>query len=219
MNVHMKEQITYYGAAFSEAKAFVLSLHGRSQSSEIILEIAERIGLEGIHYAAPKAYQNSWYPEKFMAPLERNEPFLTYSLEVCSSIVNRWIGNGVPTEKIVLMGFSQGACLAAEYAIRNPKGYGGVLLFTGGLIGPEGTNWPLKGNFDRTPVFLGTSDVDEWVPVERVDESEAMFVQMGAKTVKRVYRGMGHLVNDEEIEAGRCILKGIIENEKTEPNN
>lgn len=209
MNVHLQEEITYYGAAFSEAKAFVLSLHGRSQSPETILEIAERIGLDGIYYAAPKAYQNSWYPEKFMAPLEKNEPFLTYSLEVCSSIVNRWIEKGVPSEKIVLLGFSQGACLAAEYSIRNPKRYGGVLLFTGGLIGPEGTNWPIKGNFDGTPVFLGTSDVDEWVPVERVDESEAMFAKLGAKTVKRVFKGMEHLVNDEEIEEARSIIRMI----------
>ncbi|TKC16408.1 alpha/beta hydrolase [Robertmurraya kyonggiensis] len=214
MNVHLQEEITYYGAAFSEAKAFVLSLHGRSQSPETILEIAERIGLEGIYYAAPKAYQNSWYPEKFMAPLEKNEPFLTYSLEVCSSIVNRWIEKGVPAEKIVLLGFSQGACLAAEYSIRTPKRYGGVLLFTGGLIGPEGTNWPIKGNFDGTPVFLGTSDVDEWVPVERVDESEAMFAKMGAKTVKLVFKGMEHLVNDEEIEAARSIIRMILEDER-----
>jgi predicted esterase len=144
-----------------------------------------------------------------MMPVEKNEPFLTYSLDLCKIKLEQWTDSGVPTEKIVLMGFSQGACLAAEFAIRNPKRYGGILLFTGGLIGPEGTNWLIQGSFEGTSVFLGTSDVDEWVPVGRVHESEAMFSKMGAKTYKRVFKGMGHLVNDEEIDVARRIIKRI----------
>ncbi|MGG0718000.1 hypothetical protein ABE096_10495 [Robertmurraya massiliosenegalensis] len=211
MNVHMQEPINYFGEVFSEAKAYVLSVHGRDQSPETMIEIAERIGLDGLHYAVPQAYQNSWYPGRFIDPLEKNEPFLSYSLDVCNSIINQWIELGVPSEKMVLMGFSQGACLVSEYAIRNPKRYGGVLIFTGGLIGPEGTDWSVKGTLDGTPVFLGTSDVDEWVPVERVHESEALFARMGAETDKRVFEGMGHLVNDEEVDAARVIIKGILE--------
>jgi phospholipase/carboxylesterase len=214
MNVHMQEQTIYHGATFSEAKAFVLSLHGRNQSPETILEVADRIGLEGVHYAAPQAFQNSWYPEGFMAPIEKNEPNLTYAVDVCKAIVEQWTEKNVPKEKVVLMGFSQGACLAAEFAIRHPQQYGGILIFTGGLIGPEGTNWPIKESFDGTSVFLGTSDVDEWIPVERVHESEAMFIQMGAKTDKRVYKGMGHLVNDEEIDAAQMMIKQILDAEK-----
>lgn len=213
MNVHMKEPTKYHGASISEAKAFVLSLHGRNQSPDIILEVADRIGLDGVHYAAPQAFQNSWYPERFMAPIEKNEPFLTYSLDVCRRQLKQWTEHGVATEKIVLMGFSQGACLAAEYAIRNPERYGGLLIFTGALIGPDGTSWPVKGSFEGTLVFLGTSDEDEWIPVERVHEMDAMLIKMGAKTDKRVYNGMGHLVNDEEIDAARSIIKGIIDAE------
>ncbi|RFU65103.1 alpha/beta hydrolase [Peribacillus glennii] len=210
MNVHMQEQTKYHGAGISEAKAFVLSLHGRNHSPDIILEIADRIGLDGVHYAAPQAFQNSWYPERFMEPIEKNEPFLTYSLEVCRRQLQQWTENGVPTEKIVLMGFSQGACLAAEYAIRNPERYGGLLIFTGALIGPEGTKWADRGSFEGTSVFLGTSDEDEWIPVERVHETEAIFIKRGAQTDKRIYKGMGHLVNDDEIDAARSLLKGII---------
>lgn len=213
MNVHMKEPTKYHGASISEAKAFVLSLHGRNQSPDIILEVADRIGLDGVHYAAPQAFQNSWYPERFMAPIEKNEPFLTYSLDVCRRQLKQWTEHGVATEKIVLMGFSQGACLAAEYAIRNPGRYGGLLIFTGALIGPDGTSWPVKGSFEGTLVFLGTSDEDEWIPVERVHEMDAMLIKMGAKTDKRVYKGKGHLVNDEEIDAARSIIKGIIDAE------
>lgn len=213
MNVHMKEQTKLHGASFSESKAFVLSLHGRNQSPETILEVADRIGHEGVHYAAPQAFQNSWYPQGFMAPIGKNEPNLTYALEVCRAIVEQWTEKGVPPEKIVLMGFSQGACLASEFAIRHPRRYGGILIFTGGLIGPESTNWPIKGSFDGTPVFLGTSDVDDWVPVERVHESAAMFIKMGAKTEKRVYKGMDHLVNDDEIEAARKMIKQILDTE------
>jgi phospholipase/carboxylesterase len=214
MNVHMKEQTELHGASFSEAKAFVLSLHGRNQSPETILKVADRIGLEGVHYAAPQAFQNSWYPQGFMAPIGKNEPDLTYALEVCRAIVEQWTEKGVPPEKIVLMGFSQGACLASEFAIRHPQRYGGILIFTGGLIGPESTNWPIKGSFDGTPVFLGTSDVDDWVPVERVHESETMFIKMGAKTDTRIYKGMNHLVNDDEIEAARIMIKQILDTEK-----
>lgn len=207
MNVHMQEPIRYFGEDFSKAKTHVLSLHGRDQSPETMIEIAKRIALDRVHYAVPKAFQNSWYPGRFMDPLEKNEPFLSYALDVCSSIIDQWIKQGVPSERIVLMGFSQGACLVSEYAIRNPKRYGGVLIFTGGLIGPEGTEWSAKGKFNGTPVFLGTSDVDEWVPIERVHESEAIFAKLGAKTDKRIYQGMGHLVNDEEIAAARIIMK------------
>jgi len=214
MNVHMQEETIIQGTVFSEAKAFVLSLHGRNQSPGTILEIADRIGQDGVHYAAPQAFQNSWYPEGFMAPIGKNEPFLTYSLDVCKNILQQWADQGVPTDKMVLMGFSQGACLAAEFAFRHPKRYGGILILTGGLIGPEATNRPIKGTFSGTPVFLGSSDVDGWVPVERVHESEAMFIKMGAKTDKRIYEGMDHIVNDDEINAARSMIQQVIGEKK-----
>ena len=144
-----------------------------------------------------------------MERIEANEPYLSYALERYDQLVTDLVDRGYAKDKIVLLGFSQGACLTAEYAVRHATRYGGVVIFTGGLIGPPGTRWDYGGTFAGTPLFLGSSDVDGWVPLERVKESTAIFKKMGADVTERIYPGMGHLVNEDEITHARAIMESI----------
>ena len=184
-------------------------MHGRGRDTDDILGLADRVGIEDFSYLAPAAHEGSWYPYSFLEPIEKNEPRLSYALELYDEAVNGLLEQGIPRRRIVLAGFSQGACLTAEYAVRHADRYGGILLFTGGLIGPPGTRWEYGGSFGGTPVFLGTSDVDEFVPEERVRESAKVFEGMGADVTLRVYAGMDHAVNDDEIAVARNIIRGI----------
>ena len=184
-------------------------MHGRGRDTDDILGLADRVGIEDFSYLAPAAHEGSWYPYSFLEPIEKNEPRLSYALELYDEAVNGLLEQGIPRRRIVLAGFSQGACLTAEYAVRHADRYGGILLFTGGLIGPPGTRWEYRGSFEGTPVFLGTSDVDEFVPEERVRESAKVFEGMGADVTLRVYAGMDHAVNDDEIAVARNIIRGI----------
>jgi predicted esterase len=145
-----------------------------------------------------------------MAERERNEPGLSSGLSVLAHLVNQVEDGGITKDRIVLLGFSQGACLTAEFAVRHAARFGAVILYSGGLIGPEGTAWDYPGGFDGTPVFLGCSDVDGHVPRARVDESAAVFARMGADVTERIYPGMGHLVNDDEIGFTRTLLRRLI---------
>jgi predicted esterase len=209
-NVHKGQPVATRGKPLDESRGVVVMMHGRGRDTDDILRVAERIGEEAFAYLAPAAEDNSWYPYSFMAPLEKNEPYLSHALEVYDDLVTWLVEKGIPKRRIVLAGFSQGACLTAEYAVRHADRYGGILLFTGGLIGPPGTSWEYEGSFDDTPVFLGTSDVDEFVPVERVHESATVFGNMGADVIVRVYRGLGHFVNDDEISLASEILQGVV---------
>jgi len=173
------------------------------------VSIADRIGNDSFTYLAPAARDNTWYPYSFMAPLEQNEPFLSSALTVYDALIHDLLAKGFSRRQMVLLGFSQGACLTAEYAVRHADRYGGIVLFTGGLIGPPGTSWPYPGSFQNTPIFLGTSDIDSFVPLERVQESATVFRQMGAEVTERVYPGMDHLVNDDEIAFARAILQKV----------
>jgi predicted esterase len=184
-------------------------MHGRNHSPNIILELAERINLPSFTYLAPAAAQNTWYPSGFMDKFEVNEPYLSYALEVYDQRVTDLVSRGYAREKIVLIGFSQGACLTAEYAVRHAARYGAIIIFTGGLIGPPGTQWAYDGSFHNTPVFLGSSDVDAWVPLARVQQSAVIFKKMGAEVTERIYPGMEHLVNDDEIAFARAIMERI----------
>jgi predicted esterase len=141
-----------------------------------------------------------------MTEREQNEPGLSSALQVLSRLVADVLAKGIASDHLVLLGFSQGACLTAEFAVRNPRRYGGVIVYSGGLIGPPGTRWDHRGRFDGTPVFLGCSDVDAHIPQARVDESASVFERMGAAVTRRIYPGMGHLVNDDEIAFARTLL-------------
>ena len=208
-NLHKGQPVATRGKPLEESRGVVVMMHGRGRDTEDILGVAERIGEETFAYLAPSAKNNSWYPYSFLEPIEKNEPYLSHALEVFDDVVNDLVERGIPRWHIVLAGFSQGACLTAEYAARHAERYGGILLFTGGLIGPPGTPWAYEGSFDGTPVFLGTSDVDEFVPEERVRESAMVFERMGANVTLRVYPRMGHIVNDDEIAVAKKSLQRV----------
>ena len=192
-----------------QGRGVVIAVHGRGAGPHNILDLAPRLGRDDMTYLAPAAAGRSWYPHSFMAEIAQNEPGLSSAMHVLRGLVDTVTAAGVPTAHIVLLGFSQGACLAAEFAARHAARYGGVLIFTGGLIGPPGTTWPYPGSFDGTPLFLGCSDVDHHVPKSRVDESADVFRRLGANVTERIYPGMGHVVNDDELAEARKILDGL----------
>jgi phospholipase/carboxylesterase len=198
------------GAPLHRARAAAILMHGRERDPADILGVADRLGLEDLAYLAPAAHGNSWYPNRFMAPLAENQPCLDQALAVIDRLIADTGSQGLDQSQVVLLGFSQGACLISEYAVRHARRYCAVVAFTGGLIGPEGTLWNYGGDFAGTPVFLGTSDVDEWVPADRVRESAAVFQRMGAAVELKIYRGMEHAVTDDEIAcARRIIMSGL----------
>ena len=188
----------------ADARAVCVLLHGRGRDTADVLSLAERIGDPGVAFLAPAARDGTWYPQSFLAPLEVNQPYLDSALATVGALLAT-LGD---LERVVLGGFSQGACLAAEYALRHPRRYGGLLLYTGGAIGPPGTSWPDRGSFAGTPAYLGTADPDDWVPAERVRETAALLLAQDARVTAQVFPGMDHLVNDEEIAAGRALLSG-----------
>jgi predicted esterase len=186
-------------------------VHGRGAAPENILELVPRLDRPEFSYVAPAAANNSWYPYSFMAETAANEPGLSSALEMLKALVESIVSNGMPRSRILLLGFSQGACLTCEFAVRNAARYGGVIAYTGGLIGPPGTTWNDEGSFDGTPVFLGCSDVDSHVPKSRVDESAAVFTRMGAAVIERIYPGMGHIVNEDEISFTQTLLDTLMQ--------
>lgn len=189
-------------------KPLVVMLHGRNAGPENILDLAPRLGAHG-DYVAPAAPNRTWYPYSFMADIERNEPHLSQALALLRRTIEEAEARGVPRSRIVLLGFSQGACLATEFMIRNASRFGGLIAFSGGAIGPPGTTWDESGDFEGTPMFFGCSDVDAHVPVERVRESAAVGERMGATVTTRIYPGMGHLVNDDEMAWARGLLESL----------
>ncbi len=184
----------------------VVMLHGRGAGPENILDLVPRLDRPQFEYVAPAAPSRTWYPFSFMAEIEKNEPFLSDALATVGRAVAEAEARGVRREHIVLLGFSQGACLATEFMIRNASRFGGLIAFSGGAIGPAGTTWNESGGFDGTPMFFGCSDIDAHVPEVRVRESAAVCERLGAVVTTRIYPGMGHLVNDDEIEQAKAIL-------------
>lgn len=203
---HAGQPVAAAGAAIDGARAAVIMVHGRNAGPRNILELATPLAHPGIAFLAPGAAGHTWYPLSFLAERDQNEPGLSSALGMLRQLVDEIETRGIPRSRVVLLGFSQGACLAAEFALRHPVRYGGLVAFSGGLIGPPGTTWNVPGDFVGMPAFFGCSDVDAHVPRWRVDESAAVFTRMGATTDLRIYPGMGHLVNDDEIAAARAIV-------------
>src|SRR5450432_277444 len=202
---HEDIAVTVQGRPLAESHVAAIMMHGRGQKVDYILALIARINDNNCSYLVPAARDNTWYPYGFMEPIEKNEPYLSSALAVYDRLIAELLAQGLTRQQIVLTGFSQGACLTAEYAIRHADHYGGIVLFTVGLIGPPGTTWSDAGSFRGTPVFLGTSDVDSFVPLARVQESAFIFRQRGALVTERVYPGMEHLVNDDEIAFARTM--------------
>jgi predicted esterase len=198
-----------WGKPLGHAPTVVIMIHGRGASPENILELAPAIGHTSATYLAPAAANNTWYPYSFMAEISKNEPYLSSALSVLGSLVLEIEAAGIKRDHIVVMGFSQGACLTTEFAIRNASRFGGFIALSGGAIGPPGTRWDESAGFEGTPFFFGCSDVDPHIPADRVRESAEVCGRMGAAVTTRIYPGMGHLVNDDEIAFARALLESI----------
>jgi predicted esterase len=204
---HAGGRVLQAGPSLAEARAAVILVHGRNAGPENILELADRFECADVAYLAPAAAGRTWYPLSFLAERAQNEPYLSSALARLGALVAELERGGVPRARIVLAGFSQGACLASEFVLRHPARYGGLVAFSGGLIGPPGTSWAINGTLDGTPAFVGCSDVDAHVPKARVEESAQALAVMGADVTVRIYPGMGHLVNDDEIVHARAIIR------------
>jgi predicted esterase len=207
---HADQPIAMAGLPLAESRRAVVMVHGRNASPRNILDLAPRLDRPDFSYVAPAAANNTWYPFSFLEPVAKNEPYLTSAMSRLERVLADILAAGLSSERIALLGFSQGACLAAEFAYRHAQRLGGVVLFSGGLIGPPGTTWQSSRSFGGTPVFLGCSDSDAHVPQWRVDESADVFDRMGAVVTKRIYPGMGHLVSDDEIRAAQSLLDQVV---------
>src|SRR5437870_10718510 len=206
MAVAHGQRVLQAGEPLTAARAAMVLLHGRGATAEDIMTLAAEVERPGWAYLAPQASGNAWYPNPFTAPLESNEPYLSAALDMVSKLVER-VEAHVPAQRIILLGFSQGACLTLEWAARNARRYGAIVGLSGGLIGPDDTPRDYPRSFDDTPVFLGCSDVDPYIAKERVLDAAEVFKRMGAAVTVRLYQGMGHMVGAEEI----AIVRGLVE--------
>ncbi len=209
-NPHLDQPVSHVGASLGTAGGAVIAMHGRGRDPEDVLALNPRIGVEGLAWLAPAASDNVWYPQGFMSPLEDNEPALGWTMERIDTLVREASGHGITPERIVLLGFSQGACAIAEYAIRNVRRYGGVIILTGGLIGPPGTQWDYGGDFEATPAFIGGSIEDDWVPHDRMLQTRDELRARGADVSEHFYSGSDHIVSDEEAAAARSIMSALL---------
>lgn len=189
----------------------MILVHGRGGSVDDMRALAGEFDQARLACVAPAAADRTWYPYSFLEPLKRNEPHLSSALRLIARALAKAEAAPLTPERIVLLGFSQGACLALEFAGRNAQRYGAVVGLSGGLIGPEGTPRDYAGSFTGTPVFLGCSDVDPHVPKRRVEETAEVFGRMGAAVTKRVYPGLGHTINADEIAMVRAMLRAMVE--------
>lgn len=197
------------GVRISDARVVTVLLHGRGASAADILGLARELRTRDVAYLAPQAAGHTWYPLSFLAPLAHNEPWLGSALRVINRIVTDAGRQGIPSERIALMGFSQGACLALEFVARHASRYAAVVGLSGGLIGPPGTPRTYAGSLADTPVFLGCSDVDPHIPLERVRESASVLRKMGGVVDERIYPQMGHTVTHDEIAAVALLLSQV----------
>ena len=208
---HSGQEVLGYARPVGDAGAAMVMLHGRGSTAGDILTLADAIGRTDFAYLAPQARGGTWYPYGFMQPIEQNEPWLGSALSFLDRILEQIALAGVSAERTMLLGFSQGACLTLEYVARHARRYGGVVALTGGLIGPDGTARDYAGTLGGTPMFIGSADPDPHIPVERVHASAAVLERMGGSVTTRIYPGMGHTVNEDEIAAVRELLRGMAE--------
>ena len=206
---HAQSVILGRGEEPAQAKAALVMIHGRGDSAAGILSLADALDVAGYTLLAPEASGYEWYPYSFLAPLEQNEPWLSSALAKVGSALALLAEAGIPAERTALLGFSQGACLALEYAARNARRYGAIIGLSGGLIGPDGTARDYSGSLSGTPVFLGCSDIDPHIPAARVRETATVLEGMGADVTMRLYPGLGHTVNRDEVDAVNRMLAAV----------
>lgn len=201
-----KNNIIAAGKELNATSKVLIMLHGRGGSAEDILSLAQYLNVEEFALLAPQATGNTWYPYSFLAPPSQNEPWLSSALQLLKEIVKDVVRKGIPTENIYFAGFSQGACLTLEFVARNATKYGGVVAFTGGLIGDKIYSDNYSGDFGATPVFIGTSNPDPHVPVERVYATSNILKDMNASVTEKVYNNMGHTINQDEIDNANALV-------------
>jgi predicted esterase len=210
--LHDPARTLVVGAPLDRARAAVILLHGRGGSAEDIASLAQVLAAERLAFLIPEATGYTWYPQRFIAPLAANEPWLGSALAVVAALVGRVAAARIEPRRTAIAGFSQGACLALEFAARTPARYGAVIGFSGGLIGPPGEPRPPVppgASFGGAPVFLGCGDRDGHIPVDAVETTAATLAALGATVDKRIYPGMGHTINEDEIAAARTLLAGL----------
>jgi predicted esterase len=205
---HADARVLHAGAPIAGARLVVILLHGRGASAEDILGLSREVRAADVAFLAPQAAGHTWYPHTFLAPIPENEPNLTSALRLIATSIDSLATQGVPAERVALMGFSQGACLSLEFVARHARRYAAVAALSGGLIGPPGTPRDYAGSLDGTPVFIGCSDVDAHIPLERVHESTAVLRRLGASVDERIYPGMGHTIARDELDAVNALLAG-----------
>lgn len=208
---HQGQRVVRAGVPLEAAKAAMVLLHGRGASAENILELARELAVPGFAYLAPQAANYSWYPNSFLAPIESNEPGISSGISAVGDVVKEIQNAGLSSERIILLGFSQGACLALEFAARNARRWGGIAALSGGLIGPEGTPREYQGSLQETTVFLGCSEVDPHIPKARVIETAQAMKRLGGDVTLNLYPNMGHTVNRDEIKAVAEIMESVVE--------
>ncbi|HET7217488.1 MAG TPA: dienelactone hydrolase family protein [Vicinamibacterales bacterium] len=206
LDPHAGQPVRRLGPEPAAARLVAIMVHGRGAAAEDMLALAGELRTTDVAYLAPQAAGNSWYPYSFLTPMDENEPWLTSALRLVQHLVESLDRQGIASGRVAIMGFSQGACLALEFAARNPHRYAAIAGLSGGLIGPPGTPRSYPGSLDGTPVFLGCSDVDSHIPLERVHETADVLRRLGASVDERIYPGMGHTVNLDEIKAVRKLL-------------
>ena len=196
---HGVEPVILSGSPIDKARAAIVLVHGRGGSPDSMLALAGELKTDGLALVVPAAAGGTWYPLPFLAPLEQNEPHLSSALTKLEAVVEELAAKGLASSKVLLLGFSQGACLALDFAGRNARRWGGVAGLSGGLIGPPGHMWNFLGSLSGTPIFLGCSEADPHIPATRLEETTVELRRIGGDVDLRVYRGLGHAVNEDEV--------------------
>jgi predicted esterase len=205
---HQGQPVLQAGEPLETARAAMILVHGRGASAADIMTIGAELMHGGFAYLAPEAAGHAWYPHPFTAPMGTNEPYLSSALRVLEDLTDKVLER-VPLDRVILLGFSQGACLTLEFAARHARRYGGIVGFSGGLIGPDGTSRDYPGSFEGTPALIGCSDVDPHIAKQRVLEAGDVLKRMEAEVTVRLYPNMPHTVNEDELLAARQIVEAV----------
>jgi glyoxalase family protein len=206
---HQGQKVYTSGKALAEAKTAMILIHGRGATAPSILELSDPLHHPEMAYLAPQAANNTWYPYSFLSPIPQNEPGISSGLQMIGDLIAQIEAAGIPRSKIIIAGFSQGACLSSEYVARNPDLYGGLLAFSGGVIGPLGMERTDSGDLQQTPVFIGCSDIDPHIPLRRVEETAELFTKLNAQVNKQIYPGMAHTIIQDEIDQALKIAEAV----------
>jgi phospholipase/carboxylesterase/glyoxalase family protein len=207
---HQGQPVRTAGEPIERAQVALLMVHGRGARAEDILSLVDQLAQPGFAYLAPQAADNTWYPNRFLDPISSNEPWLSSALAFVGEVLDQIMDAGISPGRVILLGFSQGACLTLEFAARNARRYGGLVGLSGALIGPDGTPREYTGSLAGTPVFLGCSDVDFHVPKERVGQTAEVLRRLGGEVIERLYPNLDHSINQDEIDFIRSMMSTLV---------